>query len=69
MRSTKILLCLALCMVFIAILGCVQQQEPAQTETPTPTATPEQGVFYAKYAFDKNVALFHRVRIEATVDN
>ena len=69
MRSTRILLGLILCMVFIATLGCIQQQGPSQTETPTPTATPEQDVFYAKYAFDRNVALFHRVRIEATVDD
>lgn len=69
MRFVKILLSLVLFMAFITLLGCVQQPEPTPAESPTPTTTPEQNVFYAKYAFDKNVALFHRVRIETTIDD
>ncbi len=62
MRVHKIALLAILALIILA--GCIQSEE----KPVKPEETPKEKVFYAKYAFDKNTALFHRLRIESTID-
>lgn len=72
LSSNRILAFLLLIAIFTVVLisGCVEQNN--SNIKPMPSQT--QGVvqpneeFHLKYGFEENVALFHRVRVETTID-
>ncbi|MCD6478615.1 MAG: hypothetical protein J7L44_01880 [Candidatus Diapherotrites archaeon] len=67
MRYKLLVLLLAL-LCFTVLFGCIQPSDSSdEQEKPTPTAEPKKE-FYIGYKFRENEALFHRLRIETTVD-